>query len=82
MKPIDSFTLFIKCLGLLLVLYGLYPIYLCFIWLIPSVASPQAIPRLLYFGIPCLVVGLYFLRGAKQLVSFCYPAKEHEIKEP
>jgi len=81
MKPIDIFGLFIRCLGLLLVLYGLYPIYLLFIWLIPGVTSSHAIPLLLYLGIPCLVIGLYFLRGAKCLVSFCYPAKEQENKE-
>ena len=82
MKQTDIFGLFIRCLGLLLVLYGLYPIYLFFIWLIPGVTSPHAIPLLLYLGIPCLVIGLYFLRGAKWLVSFCYPAKEQENKEP
>lgn len=82
MKQKEIFELFVRCLGLLLVLYGLYPIYLFFIWLIPGVTSPQAFSLLLYLGIPCLVIGLYFLRGAKKLVSFVYPDNEQENKEP
>ena len=82
MKPKEIFELFVRCLGLLLVLYGFYPIYLFLIWLLPGVASPQAFSLLLYLGIPCLVIGLYFLRGAKKLVFFVYPEKEQENKEP
>lgn len=81
MKQKEIFELFIRCLGLLLVIYGLYPIYLLLIWLIPGVSSPHAFPLLLYLGIPCLIIGLYFLRGAKWLICFVYPDKEQEKKD-
>ncbi len=82
MKPVDIFRLFVRCVGLLLLLYGLYPLYLLLIGLIPGVASPtHAIGLLVWLGIPCLVAGIYFLSGAQRLVSFCYPPQDQEGKE-
>jgi hypothetical protein len=81
MKQKEIFELFIRCLGLLLILYALHPVYLFFIWLLPGVA-PSFVPQILYMSIYCFAIGVYFLRGAKKLVSFVYPDKEQENKEP
>ncbi len=69
MKPSDAFGVVIRALGLFLTLYALLQLYLVLTVFLTGVKI--LLP--LYKGIPAAVVGLYLLRGAPLVVSFCYP---------
>ena len=56
-------------LGLFLTLYAFFQLYLVLTFFL----TWQSILLPLYKGIPAAVVGLYLLRGAPLVVSFCYP---------
>ena len=76
MKPADIFGLIVRCLGLVMCLWGGYLVYLALLALIPCVFSRHALSSLLLYGLPCLAVGVWFLRGAPWLVSMCYGREE------
>ena len=78
MKPADILGLFVRCVGVLLSIYGVYCLYLLVLALIPGVAAPHGVVFFLYVGLPCLIVGVWFLRGAKWLISFCYPLDQQD----
>jgi len=71
------FGLIIRCAGLSLTLLGINDIYRALIMFVQVVSITSFIPFL--FGIPCLLIGVWFLRGAQQLMSFSYP--QYKIKE-
>jgi hypothetical protein len=65
------FGLIIRCAGLSLTLLGINDIYRALIMLVQVISVTSFMPVL--FGIPCLLIGIWFLRGAPQLMSFSYP---------
>ena len=79
MKPPDILGLFIRCVGVPLSLYGVYSLYNLVLALIPGFPAAHSVASFLYRGLPSLVIGVWFLSGAKWLISFCYPS-EHQDK--
>lgn len=75
MKPPDALGLVVRCLGLPLSLYGAHHVYRIILRL---VGSPIDWASFFIFGVPSLVVGVWFLRGAPRLISFCYRSGEQE----
>ena len=71
------FGLIIRCAGLSLTLLGINDIYRTLIMLVQGISMTSFIPLL--FGIPCLLIGIWFLRGAPWLMSFSYP--QNKIQE-
>jgi hypothetical protein len=65
------FGLIIRCIGLALILMGINHIYRALIMVVQSISITSLTPLL--FGIPMLLLGIWFLRGAPQLMSFSYP---------
>ena len=70
MSPKDIFSLFIRCLGVVMSFYGLYMVYIS-VLMVFQVEWSVSFSHLIY-GVPLLIVGIWFLRGAPRLVSFCY----------
>ena len=70
MKPSEVFGIFIRCVGLVLALVGLNALYRAVIMLVQNIAFVSFTPLVL--GIPTLVLGVWFLRGAPWLVFFSY----------
>jgi len=77
MKPYEVFGLFIRCVGLVLALAGLHGLYRAVIMLVQNIAAISFMP--LIFGIPTLVLGVWFLRGAAWLMLFSY--RQGQMKE-
>jgi hypothetical protein len=71
MNASEIFGLIIRCAGLALTLLGIHDIYRAFIMLVQVISMISFTPLL--FGIPALLLGIWFLRGAPQLMSFSYP---------
>jgi len=71
MNTSEIFGLIIRCAGLVLSLLGINDIYRALIMLVQGISMTSFMPFL--FGIPCLLIGIWFLRGAPQLMSFSYP---------
>jgi len=71
MNASEIFGLIIRCAGLVLSLLGIHDIYRAFIMLVQVISMISFTPLL--FGIPALLLGIWFLRGAPQLMSFSYP---------
>lgn len=67
----NIFGLIIRCTGLALTLLGISHIYRALIMLVQTISMISFMPVL--YGIPCLLIGIWFLRGASQLMSFSYP---------
>lgn len=67
MKPSELFGVFVRTMGLFLTLAALLQIFLAIL------KGPQNVFGMLLFGVPMLLVGLWFLRGAKALISFAFP---------
>ncbi len=65
------FGLIIRCIGLVLILLGVNHIYRALIMVVQVISLTSLTPLL--FGIPILLLGIWFLRGAPQLISFSYP---------
>jgi hypothetical protein len=74
MNASEIFGLIIRCIGLLLSLLGIHQIYRALIILVQSISMTCC--TYLLFGIPALLIGIWFLRGAPWLMSFSYP--EHK----
>jgi len=71
MNASEIFGLIIRCFGLALTLIGIHEIYRAFIMLVQVISMTSVMPLL--FNIPALLIGVWFLRGAPQLMSFSYP---------
>jgi len=67
----DIFGLIIRCTGLALTLRGIHDVYRAFIIFVQTISLTPLTSLL--FGIPILLLGGWFLRGAPQLMSFSYP---------
>ena len=73
----EIFGLIIRVTGLALVVSGIINIFQDLIVMLGHISIGSFIELL--FGIPALLFGIWFLRGAPWLVSFSYP--QHKIKE-
>ena len=71
MKPSEVFGIFIRCVGLVLALFGLHELFRTVIMLLQNISVFSLSPLML--GIPTLVLGVWLLRGAPWLVFFSYP---------
>ena len=71
MKPSELFGVFVRTMGLFLVLGALCQIFLAILNLVGG--GPQNVFGMLLYGVPVLLVGLWFLRGPKALISFAFP---------
>jgi hypothetical protein len=76
MNASEIFGLIIRCAGLALSLLGIHDIYRAFIMLVQVISMTSFAPLL--FGVPALLLGIWFLRGAPRLMSFSYP--QYKIK--
>ena len=80
MKQREIFELIVRVFGLYLVLMALKQLYLAALELIlPSSAS---VITMLVWGIPALVIGIWFLKGAKKLVAWAFCEKSAEGSGP
>ena len=77
MNASEIFGLIIRCTGLALTLLGMHDVYRALIMVVQAISMTSFMPLL--FGIPALLLGIWFLRGAPWLMSFSYP--QHKIKE-
>jgi hypothetical protein len=81
MKAYEIFALIVRSAGLFVTLLGLHETYRTIIMLLQrfTTSSGSIVPPLsssfipALFGVPCLLLGVWFLRGAPWLVSFSYP---------
>ncbi len=71
MNASEIFGLIIRCTGLALTLLGINDVYRALIMVVQAISMISFMPLL--FGIPCLLLGIWFLRGAPWLMSFSYP---------
>jgi hypothetical protein len=71
MNASEIFGVIIRCAGLALSLLGINDIYRALIMLVQVISITSFMPVL--FGIPCLLIGVWFLRGAPLLMPFSYP---------
>jgi len=72
MKPSDLFGVVVRTIGLIIiVLAALWQVFRA-IASLDDWGSGNVVGMLVY-GIPALLVGLWFLRGAKALISFAFP---------
>jgi len=71
MNVSEIFGLIIRCTGLALTLLGIHEVYRALIMVVQVISMRSFMPLL--FGIPMLLIGVWFLHGAPQLISFSYP---------
>jgi hypothetical protein len=69
----DLFGVILRVAGLLVV-YALWNLWFAFFRLV-GMAGPKDLQVSWYFafGVPALLLGLYFLRGAPHVLRFSYP---------
>lgn len=77
MNASDIFGLIVRITGLLLTLLGIHEVYRALIMIAQDISVTSFAPLL--FGIPNLLLGIWFLHGSPQLISFSYP--QHKTKE-
>lgn len=77
MNASEIFGLIIRCAGLALTLLGIHNVCRAFIMLVQVISMTSFMSLL--FGIPALLLGIWFLRGAPWLMSFSYP--QYKTKE-
>ena len=73
----EIFGLIIRITGLALAVSGTINIFQALIMMVQNVSISSFMN--LFFGVPALVIGIWFLRGAPWLLSFSYP--QQKIKE-
>ena len=76
MKPAELFGVVIRTIGLLLLVSAVSQILWALINLIGGGPGNAAV--MLLIGIPCFLVGSWFLRGAPILVSYAYKTSGSE----
>ena len=67
----EIFGLIIRCAGLALTYIGIHQVSRAVIMFVQVISLTSLISLL--FGIPILLLGIWFLRGAPWLISFSYP---------
>ena len=77
MNASDIFGIIIRIAGLGLTLLGIHEAYRALIMIAQVISMTSFTPLL--FSIPNLLLGIWFLRGAPQLISFSYP--QYKTKE-
>lgn len=79
MKPSELFGVVIRTIGLLLLMSAVSQI----IWAMVNMigGGPGNAAVMLLIGIPCFLVGSWFLRGAPILVSYAYKTDRSEDAE-
>ncbi len=70
MKPSELFGVIVRTIGLILVLSALCQVFIAILNLVGG--GPGNVVGMLLYGIPALLVGLWFLRGAKALICFAF----------
>ena len=72
----DLFGVVIRVAGLILIMYALWNLWFA-LFQLGGVAGPKDIGLTWYFafGVPALLLGLYFLRGAPHILRFSYPER-------
>ncbi len=71
MKPSEMFGVMVRTIGLIIFLTVLCQVLIAILNLVGG--GPGNVVGMLLYGIPALLVGLWFLRGAKALISFAFP---------
>ena len=71
MNASEIFGIIIRCTGLALTLIGINHIYRAVILFVQVITITSLISLL--YGVPALLIGIWFLHGAPQLMSFSYP---------
>jgi len=71
MKLSELFGVIVRTIGLIFVLTALWQVFSAILNLVGG--GPGNVVVMLLYGIPALLVGLWFLRGAKALISFAFP---------
>ena len=71
MNASEIFGLVIRSTGLALSLLGIHEVYRALIMMVQVISMTSFMPVL--FGIPLLLLGIWFLRGAPWLMLFSYP---------
>ncbi|MBN2128483.1 MAG: hypothetical protein JW741_03270 [Sedimentisphaerales bacterium] len=74
MNAADVFGVIVRTIGLLILLGALWQIALGLLALLGG--GPYNTIALLLSGIPALLLGLWFLKGAKFLMAYAYPKEE------
>ena len=70
----EIFGLIVRITGLTLALSGINEIYQDVLGFVQDISFRSYMELL--FGIPALVIGIWFLRGAPWLMSFSYPPQK------
>ena len=72
----ELFGVVLRVAGLILVVYGLWNLCYGLVGLVGMPASKD-IQLVWYFvtGVPAFLIGLYFRRGAPQILRFSYPSR-------
>jgi len=70
MKSVEVFGIVVRTIGLIMVLAAFGLIFPAILGLV--MGGPAGLGGLLFYGIPALALGLWMLRGARQLVSFAF----------
>ncbi len=70
MKPSELFGVVVRTIGLIIFLTALFQVFIGILNLVGG--GPGNVVGMLLYGIPALLVGLWFLRGAKALISFAF----------
>ena len=70
MKPSELFGVVVRVTGLILSLVGIWQVSIGILNLV--FGGPVILPFLLR-GVPMLIIGRWFLRGAPKLITFAYP---------
>jgi hypothetical protein len=80
MKPKHAFGVGVRILGLIVILVSILYFVSGVVVLIDPTFRPNVSPAWHYFvdGVVELVVGLYLLRGAAQIIHFAYPDSDSE----
>jgi hypothetical protein len=74
MNPSDLFGVIARTIGFVMLLGALWQIALELLTLVAG--RPANVLASLLTGIPALLLGLWFLSGAKSLIAYAYPTQE------
>jgi len=82
MKPSQAFGVFVRCVGLILVLAAAQHFFTGLLLLVePNSRSNAPVSHLFLYGVVLLVIGWYLLRGAPYIVNFAYPHADSDAKD-